>query len=65
MALRPGIQRLPNAGLFDAGCFSLDDTAITAIVTQPTEAAATFQQPIGSWAVQKTGLPDGSPGLFG
>lgn len=44
--------------------FSLDDTTITAIVTQPTEAAGTYQQPNGPWTVQKTGLPDGSPGLF-
>ncbi|HWJ73302.1 MAG TPA: twin-arginine translocation signal domain-containing protein [Kaistia sp.] len=44
--------------------FSLEDTTITAIVTQPTEAAGEVQHPNGPWEVQKTGLPDGSPGLF-
>ena len=44
--------------------FSLEDTTITAIVTQPTEPAAAVQQPNGAFAVQKTGLPDGSPGVF-
>ena len=44
--------------------FSLDDTTITAIVTQPTEESDTAQRPNGPWQVQKTGLPDGSPGLF-
>jgi hypothetical protein len=44
--------------------FSLEDTTITAIVTQPTEATGRVQQPNGPWTVEKTGLPDGSPGLF-
>jgi len=44
--------------------FSLDDTTITAIVTQPMEESDTAQRPNGPWQVQKTGLPDGSPGLF-
>lgn len=44
--------------------FSIEDTTITAIVTQPTEAGSTIQAPNGPWAIRKTGLPDGSPGLF-
>jgi hypothetical protein len=44
--------------------FSLEDTTITAIVSQPTDAAARVQSPNGPWTVEKAGLPDGSPGLF-
>jgi hypothetical protein len=44
--------------------FSLEDTTITAIVTQPTEESSATQEPNGPWHVQKTGMPDGSPGLF-
>jgi len=44
--------------------FSLVDTTITAIVTQPAEESGPAQQPNGPWEIRKTGLPDGSPGLF-
>jgi hypothetical protein len=44
--------------------FSLDDTTMTAIVTQPAEAPRVAQTPNGPWTVRKTGMPDGSPGLF-
>ncbi|MCX5577652.1 hypothetical protein [Kaistia terrae] len=44
--------------------FSLDDTTITAIVTQPGTEPRVAQTPNGPWTVRKTGLPDGSPGLF-
>ncbi|MCB4767729.1 hypothetical protein LGR54_03860 [Ancylobacter sp. Lp-2] len=44
--------------------FSLDDTTITAIVTQPREGQGSAQRPNGPWEIRKTGLPDGSPGLF-
>ncbi len=44
--------------------FSLDDTTITAIVSQPTDGPGPVQTPNGPWTVQKTGMPDGSPGLF-
>jgi hypothetical protein len=44
--------------------FSLDDTTITAIVTQPTDGSGPTQSPNGPWTIEKTGLPDGSPGLF-
>ncbi|MET0743704.1 MAG: hypothetical protein ABWY78_10070, partial [Microvirga sp.] len=44
--------------------FSLEDTTITAIVTQPTDRQDETQQPNGPWEVRKTGLPDGSPGVF-
>jgi hypothetical protein len=44
--------------------FSVEDTTITAIVSQRTDAAGPVQAPNGPWAVEKSGLPDGSPGLF-
>ena len=44
--------------------FSLEDTTITAIVSQPEDAAGPVQTPNGPWTIEKTGLPDGSPGLF-
>ncbi len=44
--------------------FSLVDTTVTAIVTQPTEDTGPSQEPNGPWEIRKTGLPDGSPGLF-
>ncbi|MBN9022938.1 MAG: hypothetical protein J0H08_12770, partial [Rhizobiales bacterium] len=44
--------------------FSLVDTTVTAIVTQPEAADAPVQVPNGPWSVRKTGMPDGSPGLF-
>lgn len=44
--------------------FSLQDTTITAIVAQPGEESRPAQAPNGPWEVRKTGLPDGSPGLF-
>jgi hypothetical protein len=44
--------------------FSLDDTTITAIVSQAEDGPGPVQMPNGPWTVEKTGLPDGSPGLF-
>jgi hypothetical protein len=45
--------------------FSLEDTTITAILSQPTEDGdATIQSPNGPWNIEKAGMPDGSPGLF-
>ena len=44
--------------------FSLNDTTITALVSQPTDASGPAQTPNGPWTIEKTGLPDGSPGLF-
>ncbi|MFI0848968.1 hypothetical protein [Mesorhizobium sp. IMUNJ 23232] len=44
--------------------FSLEDTTITTIVTQPQDGDSPAQVPSGPWHVRKTGLPDGSPGLF-
>lgn len=44
--------------------FALDDTTITAIVTQPATHAGPVQQANGPWTIEKAGLPDGSPGLF-
>jgi hypothetical protein len=44
--------------------FSLEDTTITAIVSQPTDSAGPVQPPNGPWTIEKVGLPDGSPGMF-
>lgn len=44
--------------------FSVEDTTITALVSQPAEGSGPVQAPNGPWVVEKTGLPDGSPGLF-
>lgn len=44
--------------------FSLYDTTITAIVTQPTEPSGPVQTPNGPWRIENVGMPDGSPGLF-
>ena len=44
--------------------FSLEDRTMTAIVSQPAPQTDSRQEPNGPWEVQKTGLPDGSPGLF-
>ncbi len=44
--------------------FSLEDTTVTAVVSQPVAGSGPVQSPNGPWAIEKTGLPDGSPGLF-
>jgi hypothetical protein len=44
--------------------FSIEDTTVTAIVSQPTDSLGPVQAPNGPWSVDKVGLPDGSPGLF-
>lgn len=44
--------------------FSINDTTVTAIVTQPTEAGGPVQKPNGPVPHEQTGLPDSSPGLF-
>ncbi|HYW13359.1 MAG TPA: hypothetical protein VE871_15475, partial [Longimicrobium sp.] len=44
--------------------FSIDDTTVTAIVTQPTDGSGPVQPPNGPLPDELTGLPDGSPGLF-
>jgi hypothetical protein len=44
--------------------FSIEDTTIAAIVSQPEDQPGPVQTPNGPWGVAKTGLPDGSPGLF-
>ncbi|HYJ79198.1 MAG TPA: twin-arginine translocation signal domain-containing protein [Longimicrobiaceae bacterium] len=44
--------------------FSLTDTTVTAIVTQPAEGSGPVQAPNGPLPENLTGLPDTSPGLF-
>jgi hypothetical protein len=49
--------------------FSLEDTTITAIVSQLADStgpapSGPAQSPNGPWSIEKNGLPDGSPGLF-
>lgn len=44
--------------------FGIDDTTVTAIVTQPAEARGPVQPPNGPLPEELTGLPDTSPGLF-
>ena len=44
--------------------FSIDDTTVTAIVTQPAEGGGPAQAPNGPLPEELTGLPDASPGLF-
>ncbi|MBV9774605.1 MAG: hypothetical protein JO040_11680 [Gemmatimonadetes bacterium] len=44
--------------------FGIDDTTVTAIVTQPAEAGGPVQPPNGPLPEEMTGLPDTSPGLF-
>ena len=44
--------------------FSIQDTTITAIVSQPSDNAGPVQAPNGPVIRDKVGLPDGSPGLF-
>jgi hypothetical protein len=44
--------------------FSLEDTTITAIVSQPTEEDGPVQSPNGPWTIEKAGMPDGAIGLY-
>jgi hypothetical protein len=44
--------------------FSLEDTTITAIVSQPEQTPGPVQQPNGPLTFEKTGLPDGASGVF-
>ncbi|HEX6040843.1 hypothetical protein, partial [Longimicrobium sp.] len=44
--------------------FSINDTTVTALITQPTNANGPVQQPNGPLPEVSTGLPDASPGLF-
>jgi hypothetical protein len=44
--------------------FSINDTTITAIVTQPSDAGGPVQKPNGPVPHLQTGMPDNSPGLF-
>jgi hypothetical protein len=44
--------------------FSVTDTTVTALVAQPSAELGPPQQPNGRLISEKTGLPDGSPGLF-
>jgi hypothetical protein len=44
--------------------FSLNDTTVTALVTQATNPSGPVQQPNGPVPREQTGLPDSSPGLF-
>ena len=44
--------------------FSVEDTTMTAIVSQPADAPGPVQSPNGPLGEGKVGLPDGSPGLF-
>ncbi len=44
--------------------FSIEDTTVAAIVSQPEDQLGPEQTPNGPWTLGKTGLPDGSPGLF-
>ena len=40
--------------------FSIEDTTITAIVSQPTDGEGPVQPPNGPWTIEKVGLPDGA-----
>jgi hypothetical protein len=44
--------------------FSVEDVTITAIVSHPAPALGPVQTPNGPLHGKKTGLPDGSPGMF-
>jgi hypothetical protein len=44
--------------------FSIEDTTITAVVSQPTDGEGPVQPPNGPWSIEKVGLPDGAVGLF-
>lgn len=44
--------------------FSLEDTTITAIVSQPTEEDGPVQSPNGPWIIEKAGMPDGAIGMY-
>ncbi|MCF8534191.1 MAG: hypothetical protein K9G48_14375 [Reyranella sp.] len=44
--------------------FSLEDVTVTSIVSHPKSALGPVQAPNGPVRHTKTGLPDGSPGLF-
>jgi hypothetical protein len=44
--------------------FSLNDTTVTAIVTQPTDPNRPVQESNGPVPEEQTGLPDSSPGIF-
>jgi hypothetical protein len=44
--------------------FNLEDTTITAIVSQPAQTQGPLQVPNGPFTVEKTGLPDGASGVF-
>ena len=44
--------------------FGIDDTTVTAIVTQPAEGGGPVQPPNGPLPEELTGLPDASPGIF-
>lgn len=44
--------------------FSIDDTTVTAIVTQPGDGSGPVQPPNSRLPEELTGLPDTSPGLF-
>lgn len=44
--------------------FSIDDTTVAAIVTQPSDESGPVQAPNGPLPEELTGLPDTSPGLF-
>ena len=44
--------------------FSLEDTTITAIVSQPTEDEGPVQSPNGPWTIEKAGMPDGAIGMY-
>jgi hypothetical protein len=44
--------------------FSLEDTTITAIVSQPTEEDGPVQSPNGPWTIEKAGMPDGAIGMY-
>jgi len=44
--------------------FSVEDDTISAIVAEPRDALGPVQEHNGPLLTEKTGLPDGSPGLF-
>jgi hypothetical protein len=44
--------------------FSLEDTTVAALVSQPEDSPGPMQTANGPTIIEKTGLPDGSPGLF-
>lgn len=44
--------------------FSINDTTVTAMITQPSTSTGPVQMPNGPVPEEQTGMPDASPGIF-